>query len=433
MLISRLNKAISIGCLNDTSSLDNRRIKILNFISYFTIATAFFFTLFDLYIKQLSLLKFVVSIIAVLVSIASIFLHYKQRVVAARAVYIIFTTSIVAFNANYAFSGYLGEYEYMIVPLLSVLFFDKKLIHYSALVICIVLFYLPNYYLHIYNGGSFGYANAGLVFIAVFSFILFFKNLNQKNEKALKLKNDELEVQFKYIEEQKRIIEQNHKELKRSKQKELELLQLKAIRSQMNPHFIFNSLNSIQALVLRQETERAYDYIVSFSELVRKVLHFSEHDFISLQDELSFLELYLQLEQLRMKDDFYYSVTSKTDSLIMIPSLIIQPFVENAIHHGLLHKQGVKRLEIIFEVTDKYCVCSIKDNGIGRTAAKDIQDRKRETHISFSLDAIQKRLDIFKEQNTIDFEYELIDVFTDKSVPNGTEAVVKFPYKLTDK
>jgi hypothetical protein len=198
---------------------------------------------------------------------------------------------------------------------------------------------------------------------------------------------------------------------------------LKALRSQMNPHFIFNSLNSIQALILRQDTEKSYDYVVMFANLVRKTLRYSDKDFIDIEEEIEFLETYLKLESLRMKTDFRYDINYNCTNDIQIPSLMIQPFIENAIYHGLLHKEGEKRLSINFEFNEEM-TCTIVDNGIGRQRAKEIKERQHKTHKSFSLEATKQRMKIIEQQHDKNFGYEFFDV-----QPSGTKVVLKVPFK----
>lgn len=130
---------------------------------------------------------------------------------------------------------------------------------------------------------------------------------------------------------------------KMSLEKELIAINLTALRSQMNPHFIFNALNSIQDLVLKEDTEASYDSIVLFAELIRNTLNYSNQDFISIEKELDFLKVYLQLEKLRFGSDFNYTISFNSTENIDVPSLLIQPFIENALVHGLMHKDGKKK------------------------------------------------------------------------------------------
>ncbi len=203
--------------------------------------------------------------------------------------------------------------------------------------------------------------------------------------------------------------------------------ELKALRSQMNPHFLFNSLNSIQNLVLKQDVDLSYDYITMFSELVRSTLNYSEQEFIPIEKELRFLKVYLDLEKLRFKDDFEYEINCSDSKSIQIPSILIQPFIENSLKHGLLHKKGKKRIDITFQLTDEL-ICTIRDNGIGREASTKFNQSNNEEHQSFSMSAIDKRLTILSEQYNDVFNYNVHDLYEGDN-PIGTEIVLNLPFK----
>ncbi len=153
--------------------------------------------------------------------------------------------------------------------------------------------------------------------------------------------------------------------------RERELEKMQALRAQMNPHFIFNCLSSINNFVLKNETEAASDYLTKFSRLIRTVLNNSKRSFIPLEDELEMVRLYLEMESLRFKGSFTYRIDRDEKiepSTIFIPPLLIQPFVENAIWHGLLHKADPGgRLDISVKVEKNILICIIEDNGVGRS------------------------------------------------------------------
>jgi hypothetical protein len=203
--------------------------------------------------------------------------------------------------------------------------------------------------------------------------------------------------------------------------------QLKALRSQMNPHFIFNALNSIQDLILQQDTERSYDYIVVFSELVRNTLNYSNKEFIPLQDELNFLDVYLSLEKLRFKSGFEYVIDNQVKEDVEVPPLVIQPFIENALTHGLLHKEGVKKITIQLKLEEQL-ICFIEDNGIGQERAKAIKERQNNKYESFSLGAIKERMKILQEQFGKEAHYVIEDLYPDKK-DKGTKVTLIMPYK----
>lgn len=208
---------------------------------------------------------------------------------------------------------------------------------------------------------------------------------------------------------------------------ELNTSKLTAIKSQMNPHFIFNSLNSIQDLILKGDVENSYSYITKFSNLVRNTLNHSELEFIDFEQELKLLELYLSLEKLRFKKNLNYTIECKNVEDIMLPPLIIQPFIENALVHGLLHKEGAKELKITFDAQEKL-TCIIEDNGIGREKAKTIKKRQRSDHESFSGKAIRKRFEILSEIFAGDFGFEYEDLFENGEIC-GTKVILTMPIK----
>jgi len=224
------------------------------------------------------------------------------------------------------------------------------------------------------------------------------------------------------------IRKKNELRLKEQKiQSDLLESQLKALRSQMNPHFIFNCLNSIQDLILNERTEASYDYIVLFASLVRNALNYSNQDFITIEKEVEFLDVYLQLEQLRFKDDFEFTIEADRNSEIKVPSLLIQPFIENALVHGLLHKDGKKTLSVRFEHNTKL-MCIIEDNGIGMEKSKAINTRQSGNHQSFAMQAIEKRLEILSSQGYEDVGYEVEDLF-EEGLPSGTRVSIHVPYR----
>lgn len=153
-------------------------------------------------------------------------------------------------------------------------------------------------------------------------------------------------------------------------------LRNQALRAQMNPHFIFNALNSIQCLIMEEQTKRSIDYLSKFASLLRQVMDNSEKSWIPLEDEINLLKLYLDLEALRFDGAFSYDVKNNGASGLKIPPLLVQPYAENAIRHGLLPKVGDKKLEIAFSSNDRQLLCEVRDNGIGREAAL-AQSRRR--------------------------------------------------------
>jgi hypothetical protein len=209
---------------------------------------------------------------------------------------------------------------------------------------------------------------------------------------------------------------------------ELNASKLTAIQSQMNPHFIFNSLNSIQDLILKGDVEHSYSYITTFSNLVRRTLNYSEKDFIDFEQEIKLLELYLSLEKLRFKKDFTYTMRYDGVEDVMLPPLLVQPFIENALVHGLLHKEGEKHLTITFTLKDEL-TCTIEDNGIGRAAARVIRQRQRADHESFSGEAIKRRFEILSQVFEGEFGYEYVDLY-ENTTATGTKVTLHIPVRM---
>lgn len=221
-------------------------------------------------------------------------------------------------------------------------------------------------------------------------------------------------------------------QIRRQKQQtELNASKLTAIQSQMNPHFIFNSLNSIQELVLDGDVDKAYAYISKFSNLVRNTLTFSEQEFISFEEEIRLIELYLTLEKLRFREKFDYEIIYDTSWSFKLPPMLIQPFIENSLHHGLLHKGRGGQLKIQFEWKENILVCIVEDNGIGRKAAGEIQRRQGNPHTSFSGDAIRRRFRILRQKysENVGYEYEDLEA-NGKGI--GTRVKLRIPIKRLD-
>ncbi|MFK7775226.1 MAG: sensor histidine kinase [Saprospiraceae bacterium] len=224
----------------------------------------------------------------------------------------------------------------------------------------------------------------------------------------------------------KSILNRQRKEL--AIKNELNISKLTAIRSQMNPHFIFNALNSIQHLVLKGDVDNSYSFINKFASLVRKTLEFSEEEFITLAEEIHLIEVYLTLEKLRFKDNFNFEIIKPDNLEISIPPMLIQPFIENAIIHGLLHKKGQKKLIVNFQFNEQL-TCSVEDNGVGRVKAKAIKDRQTGSHKSFSLNAIKRRFEILNNYYKSDLGYEYQDFEPSNDEKMTTKVLVKIPFR----
>jgi ligand-binding sensor domain-containing protein len=218
----------------------------------------------------------------------------------------------------------------------------------------------------------------------------------------------------------------------RKKQVVKELLihsQLKAIRSQMNPHFLYNVLNSLQGLIYSNKVNEAITYISMFSDHLRHTLKISETQYISIKEEIESLTTYLELEKLRFGDEFQYQIIKNpgVSDLFEIPSMIIQPFVENAMKHGLLNKNGDKRLIIRFVQNQKEWIeIFIQDNGIGREKSRLINQKRKDKPTSFATKAIDNRIDLMNKNLKKKISLEITDI-TENRVVTGTLVHIKIP------
>lgn len=205
--------------------------------------------------------------------------------------------------------------------------------------------------------------------------------------------------------------------------------QMTALKSQMNPHFIFNALNSIQSLVRFNKNREAYKYINKFALLLRQTLHYSDKDFIPLEQELELLNNYLEMENMRLDGQLDFQIQVVDEALeCAIPAMIIQPFVENAIKHGLLHKKtGDKCLHIAFELKDNLLFCTIVDNGVGRAKAKAIQQQQKRFYESFSTSATQKRLALLQQLEHQSLGAHYTDLQDEKGQALGTKVQLTLP------
>lgn len=215
-----------------------------------------------------------------------------------------------------------------------------------------------------------------------------------------------------------------------TREQELRIAQLTSIRAQMNPHFIFNTMSLIQSKVLVGLKDEASHHIQNFSTLLRKVLDFSAKETILLQEEIEILEKYLAIEKDRFDGTLNYTIDMSDaikEEMIRIPSLLTQPFVENALRHGLMHKAGTKVLHISISVVNEFLRIHISDNGIGRKAAMEFAKSRKQSHQSFALAAYQKRIDLLNFGKERKIELEIIDRMNDHQMPEGTSVIIHVP------
>ena len=245
------------------------------------------------------------------------------------------------------------------------------------------------------------YGSAGLAILVIFTGFLLIRQ-NRLNSK-------------------RKISEMNHK---------ISEMTQKNLRQQMNPHFIFNTLNSIQYYMYQHDKISTNNYLTKFSSLIRKTLENSQHTSIPIKDEIDALELYLQLESLRFKEkfDFRINIDEDIDTLMYkIPTMLIQPYVENAICHGLINKDEKGFLYIGLKLLDDRIECTIEDNGIGREAALEIKKQKNGNHNSLGTKITESRLNLVNALYGKNMKIDYTDLKDANGNPAGTKVVIHIP------
>ena len=210
-------------------------------------------------------------------------------------------------------------------------------------------------------------------------------------------------------------------------EKNLKESRLQLIKSQMNPHFFFNAINNIQSYIFTNDTQVASAYLSKFSKLTRKILELSDTDTVALQDEIDTLKLYLELQKMRF-EDFNFKIYYEQDILlndVRIPTMLFQPYVENAILHGLAHSNGEKNLSIEFRVDrTRQLITTIKDNGIGRVKSAELNKLNTSKPKSFATKANLDRIMLLnKDQYNITIDYT--DLYDENEESNGTLVTIK--------
>jgi tetratricopeptide (TPR) repeat protein len=211
-------------------------------------------------------------------------------------------------------------------------------------------------------------------------------------------------------------------------QKEVAEYEQKALHLQMNPHFVFNCLGSISSFIVQNGTDSALKYLSKFSKLMRLTLEYSKDALIPIDKEIESLQNYLELEQLRFHDKFRFRIESsdKVEFNMGLPPLLIQPFVENAILHGLVPKEGEGIIEVDFDVENGQLVCTISDNGIGITKSAAIKENSMKAHKSMALEITKKRLEIMEATISKSAQIDIRELEENNTIV-GTRVTLRLP------
>jgi len=252
------------------------------------------------------------------------------------------------------------------------------------------------------------------------------ENLTQKLDEQVTEKSNQIDVLLK----EKKISEQKKLALAYSKQ--ILQLRLQAVQAQMNPHFLFNSLNAIKRFIIKNEQKEAILYLTKFAKLIRLVLDNAKKQEISLKDELELMKIYLDVENIRFEKqiDFQINVPKNMDlNKIKVPPLIFQSIIENALWHGLAPKKGEKRLFLRIKHEYPYLKVEIEDNGIGRQKAIEISYQKNKIlkKESMGLKITEERLNIYTQAFKNKYKMEFIDLYDENNEPTGTKVVLHIP------
>jgi ligand-binding sensor domain-containing protein/two-component sensor histidine kinase len=222
-------------------------------------------------------------------------------------------------------------------------------------------------------------------------------------------------------------------QMKSQYERKLANVEMSALLAQMNPHFLFNSLNSIDSYIIRNESKKASEYLNSFARLMRLILQNSRSNYVTLKDEIETLDLYLQMEGLRFRDQFQYEIkvdTTMDASAIVIPPMLMQPYIENAIWHGLMHKNDgtARKVELLIEERNNYLFCVIQDNGVGRAKAQALRSHKQAgKRKSMGMQITQDRIDIINKLYDINTCVTIKDLVDDSGSATGTRVELVIP------
>jgi ligand-binding sensor domain-containing protein len=260
------------------------------------------------------------------------------------------------------------------------------------------------------------YSLSGLTFVALLSAGFRYRIAQVRKEERLLRKEESL------LREQE--------QQKADFNKKLSEMEMQALRAQMNPHFIFNSLNSINRFILKNEAEAASDYLSKFSRLIRLILQNSNAPTVTLENELEALGLYLEMEALRFDNKFTFRIHCDQEvetEYIEIPPLIIQPYVENAIWHGLMHKQEGGHINIEIGQNEAMLLCSIEDDGVGRKRAGELKSKSATKKKSLGMQITAHRLELLNQVQGKQTTVEIVDLVDPGGEPCGTRVVLQIP------
>ncbi len=411
--------------------------------AYNTIYFVFAFTFVDLKSYYLKWYKFIFGAVYFLFAL-NIFVEILYRTSGNENIYPLFFTIFIVLLLILSIIGY--------IPLFRIKGFLKYYIIIGSsifLLTSLSAYIISRFHVQL-EGADY---NTSLFFIGIVLENIFFSlGLGHKQKMILEEKNKsqfELINQLKENESLRETVQNQLKQdltllkeksknqklltLKEKADKELAELKITSLRSQMNPHFIFNSLNSIKMYIINSEKGNAIYYLNKFSKLIRKILISTREKEINLADELNTMELYINIENIRFNNeiDFLLKIEKGLNlDTIKIPALILQPFIENAIWHGLSSKKENKKLSLSVEKLDNnFIIIRIKDNGIGRKKSALLKDNKLYKKDSVGIKLTEERLSNFVKNYQNNYSIIFTDLSDKNNDPKGTEVTIKLPLR----
>jgi len=263
---------------------------------------------------------------------------------------------------------------------------------------------------------------------------LYLRHVNRANQQSLQKALDETDLQKVALDHSNALLRQQNEAIENQRLEIEQInhdLRLQALKAQMDPHFLFNALSSIQHFIIKQETKASLSYLAKFSKLIRQMLENSVNDRISIADEARALSYYIDLERLRFENKFEYLIEidgAINPEKLEIPPMLLQPYIENAILHGLRPKEGgegVLKVVILRQFDDLLCV--IEDNGIGREAAAYINSHRSRSHISRGTSFTESRIRLLNANRRNAVSVITIDLANENGQPRGTRVELKIP------
>lgn len=264
---------------------------------------------------------------------------------------------------------------------------------------------------------------AAIAFISLLTILIIGTNRLKRKKDQLQLMMVEANIS---LEKQKR-----QQEVTQLQQQKIEL-EMQALRAQMNPHFIFNSLNSINRFILKKQSSEATEYLTKFSRLIRMILNSSANTSVSLTEDIEALKLYLELESLRFEEKFNYNIQYEPDldiDFIQVPPMLLQPYIENAIWHGIMHKAGKGHLDIMISQKNNMLCCKITDDGVGRKEALALKSRSAVNYKSMGMRITADRIAMLHRQYKTENAVVVNDLILPNGNPGGTEVIIKIPLR----